>query len=105
PSPEGIGPQPETFARRSGRCGYQQGHPRPHPYVELHMASAFSFLRGASTPEALVARAAALGMRALALTDYMSLAGVVRFQAACAQYGIQPIVGPQPAVAEPPFRL
>ena len=29
-------------------------------YLELHTASAFSFLDGASTPEALVERAAAL---------------------------------------------
>jgi error-prone DNA polymerase len=74
-------------------------------YVELHMASAFSFLRGASSPEALVAQAASLGMRALALTDHMTLAGVVRFQAACAAHAIQPIVGVELAVAEPVFGL
>lgn len=74
-------------------------------YVELHVASAFSFLRGASSPEALVARAAALGMRALALTDHMTLAGVVRFQAACAAHAIQPIIGVELAVAEPVFGL
>ncbi len=74
-------------------------------YVELHTASAFSFLRSPASPEALVARAAALGMRALALTDHMSLAGVVRFQAACVQHGIQPIVGVELAVAEPYFGL
>ena len=38
-------------------------------YVELHAASAFSFLQGASLPEALVERAAALGYPALALLD------------------------------------
>ena len=74
-------------------------------YVELHVASAFSFLRGASSPEALVARAASLGMRALALTDHMTLAGVVRFQAACAAHAIQPIIGVELAVAEPVFGL
>src|SRR5258706_10229470 len=72
-------------------------------YVELHTASAFSFLRGASSPEVLAARAAALRMRALALTDHMSLAGVVRFQAACTHHGLQPIVGVELAVAEPVF--
>ena len=40
--------------------------------------SNFSFLRGASQPEELVAQAKALGYRALALTDECSLAGVVR---------------------------
>jgi error-prone DNA polymerase len=44
-------------------------------------------------------------MRALALTDHMTLAGVVRFQAACAAHAIQPIVGVELAVAEPVFGL
>jgi error-prone DNA polymerase len=47
-------------------------------YAELHALSNFTFLRGASQPEELVARAKALGYRALALTDECSLAGVVR---------------------------
>ena len=38
-------------------------------YVELHAASAFSFLRGSSLPEELVERAAELGYQALALVD------------------------------------
>jgi error-prone DNA polymerase len=81
----------------------RQGHTPSKSYTELHLASAFSFLRGASSPEALVAQAAALGMRALALTDHMTLAGVVRFQAACAAHDIQPIIGVELAVAEPVF--
>ena len=47
-------------------------------YAELHCRSNFSFLTGASHPEELVERAAALGYGALALTDECSLAGVVR---------------------------
>jgi len=47
-------------------------------YAELHALSNFSFLRGASHPAELIARAHALGYRALALTDECSLAGVVR---------------------------
>lgn len=50
----------------------------PVEYAELHCLSNFSFLRGASHPEELVAQAARLGYRALALTDECSLAGVVR---------------------------
>src|SRR5262249_32877408 len=72
-------------------------------YVELHCHSAFSFLRAGSSVEALVARAAALGMGALALTDTMTLAGVVRFQAACAQAGVRGIVGVELAVADAVF--
>ena len=47
-------------------------------YAELHCLSNFTFLRGASSPESLVAQAVALGYHALALTDECSLAGVVR---------------------------
>ncbi len=48
------------------------------PYAELHCISNFTFLRGASHPEELVARAQELGYAALAITDECSLAGVVR---------------------------
>jgi error-prone DNA polymerase len=47
-------------------------------YVELHCASSFSFLRGASQPEELVERALALEYAGLALTDECSFAGSVR---------------------------
>ncbi len=47
-------------------------------YAELHCLSNFSFQRGASQPEELVERAAALGYSALAITDECSVAGVVR---------------------------
>ena len=43
-------------------------------YVELHAASAFSFLQGASLPETLVERAAELGYSALALLATASTA-------------------------------
>ena len=47
-------------------------------YAELCVTSNFTFLHGASHPEELVARAAELGLRAIAITDRNSLAGVVR---------------------------
>ncbi|MDM8356087.1 error-prone DNA polymerase [Pandoraea communis] len=47
-------------------------------YAELHCLSNFSFQRGASHAEELIARAAHLGYTALAITDECSLAGVVR---------------------------
>lgn len=72
-------------------------------YVELHCASAFSFLRAGSSVETLVARASALGLPALALTDYMTLAGVVRFQAACERHGVRPILGAELAVTDSVF--
>ena len=47
-------------------------------YAELHCLSSFSFLRGASHPDELVAQAAQQGYAALALSDECSFAGVVR---------------------------
>jgi error-prone DNA polymerase len=62
-------------------------------YAELHCLSSFSFLRGASQPEELVARAAALGYAALALTDECSLAGIVRAHVAAKAARLPLIVG------------
>lgn len=63
------------------------------PLVHLHVHSGFSRLEGASAPEALAARAAALGMPALALTDRDTLSGAVSFLQACARHGLQAILG------------
>ena len=62
-------------------------------YVELHTASAFSFLQGASLPEVLVDRAAALGYRTLALLDRDGVYGAPRFHKAAKAAGIRPIIG------------
>ena len=62
-------------------------------YAELHCLSNFSFLRGASHPEELVAQAVKQGYTALALTDECSLAGVVRAHLAAQQTGLKLIVG------------
>lgn len=47
-------------------------------YAELCCTSNFTFLRGASHPEELITRAAALRLTGVAITDHNSLAGVVR---------------------------
>jgi len=62
-------------------------------YAELHALSNFSFLRGASHPEELVAQAKHLHYRALALTDECSLAGVVRAHVAAKQCELPLIIG------------
>jgi error-prone DNA polymerase len=62
-------------------------------YVELHLHSYFSLLDGASSPEALVRRAAEVGMPTLALTDHDALYGAVPFAQAARHYGIRPIFG------------
>ncbi|MBK8335524.1 MAG: error-prone DNA polymerase [Sterolibacteriaceae bacterium] len=62
-------------------------------YAELHCLSNFSFLRGASHPEELVARARQAGYAALAITDECSLAGVVRAHIAARDAGLALLIG------------
>ncbi len=68
-------------------------------YAELQALSSFSFQRGASQPDELVQRAAALGYTALALTDECSVAGVVRAHEAALACGLQLVLGAQFAVS------
>src|SRR3954471_25076412 len=68
--------------------------PDPLPlYAELQVTSNFSFLRGASHPDELVVTAAALGHRAIAITDRNSVAGIVRAHHAAKEVGICLVVG------------
>ncbi len=62
-------------------------------YAELHCLSNFTFLRGASHPQELVARAAEMGYTALALTDECSLSGVVRAHVVAKERGVKLIIG------------
>ena len=62
-------------------------------YIELHTASTFSFLRGASFPEQLAKRAAELGLPAVALLDRNGVYGAQRFSVACREHGVRPIIG------------
>jgi len=65
----------------------------------LHVRSWFSFQRGGSSPADLAERAAELGIPALALTDRHGVYGAVRFQKACREAGVKPIVGAEVDVA------
>ena len=62
-------------------------------YIELHTSSAFSFLDGASLPEALVERAAALGYPAIGLLDRDGVYGAPRFHIAAKRAGLKGIIG------------
>lgn len=62
-------------------------------YAELHCLSNFTFLEGASRAEELVERAAALGYRAIAITDECSLAGIVRAHTEAKTHGLKLVVG------------
>jgi error-prone DNA polymerase len=69
-------------------------------YVELHAASAFSFLEGASQPEELMRAAAEAAMPAMALLDRNGLYGVARFHAAGKARGVRAHIGAEIAVAQ-----
>src|SRR5262245_9334320 len=71
------------------------------PFVHLDVRSCFSVKEGAFTPEQLVARAAALGMPAVALTDRDGLYGAARFVSACETAGVQPVLGASITVRAP----
>jgi error-prone DNA polymerase len=62
-------------------------------YTELQVTTDYSFLRGASHIEELMARAAVLRMTALAVTDRNTLAGIVRAHKLAKEAGIRLIVG------------
>jgi error-prone DNA polymerase len=61
--------------------------------AELVAATAFSFLRGASLAEEMVAQADALGLSALGIADRNTVAGVVRAHVAARKAGLPLLVG------------
>ncbi len=74
-------------------------------YVELHASSAFSFLAAASQPDALIERAAEIGMPAIALADRNGIYGAARFHTAGSRCGIRAHIGAEIAVADFGCRL
>jgi DNA polymerase III alpha subunit len=68
-------------------------------YVELHAASAFSFLEGASQPEELVERAVELEMPAMALLDRNGVYGSARFHTSSTRNDIRAHVGAEISVS------
>ena len=76
----------------NGRCrGCSTKHMKD--FVHLHVHSQYSFLDGADTCTTLVARAASLGMPAIAITDHNNVSAVVELTKAAAVHGIKPICG------------
>jgi error-prone DNA polymerase len=74
-------------------------------YVELHAASAFSFLEAANQPEKLAETAFALEMPAMALLDLNGVYGSARFHTSAQRIGIHAHVGAEIAVASLGQRL
>ncbi|WP_242907025.1 error-prone DNA polymerase [Actinomadura terrae] len=95
-------PEPEPAPRPA------QVAPGSVPWAELHCHSSFSFLDGASHPEALVAEAARLGVQTMAITDHDGMYGAVQFARAADEAGIGTVFGaelglglPGPRAGEP----
>jgi len=62
-------------------------------FVHLHLHTSYSLLDGMIRPKELAARAAELGMPAVAMTDHGNLYGTIDFYQACLKAGIKPILG------------
>lgn len=62
-------------------------------FVHLHVHSEYSLLDGAARIREMAAKAAELGMKALALTDHGVMYGAIPFYKACKANGIKPIIG------------
>jgi len=72
-------------------------------YVELHARSAFSFLEGASLPEALIGVCADYGMPAMALLDRNGVYGAPRFHLAAAKCRLKAHIGAEVTVDDSLF--
>ena len=68
-------------------------------YVELHAASAFSFLEAASQPESLIERAVELDMPAMALLDRNGVYGAARFHTAAKRNSLRAHMGAEITVS------
>ena len=68
------------------------------PYAELHAHSHFSFLDGASSPEAMVEEAVRLGLTGLAITDHDGLYGIVRMAEAAEAHNTAAVKAGRPVL-------
>lgn len=69
-------------------------------FVELHARSAFNFLRGASSPEEMVTRAAELELPAIALLDRNGVHGTARAHHRAKESGLRALVGTELVMAD-----
>jgi len=95
-SPQPTSHRPLPTAHRPPPTAHRS--PRTQ-YVELHARSAFSFLRGAATPEELIAVCSELKMPAMALLDNDGLYGAARFHLAAKKLDIKAHIGAEITVS------
>ncbi len=72
-------------------------------FVHLHVHTDYSLLDGASSYKKMIARAKAMGQKAIAITDHGNMFGALRFFRECKEQGLNPIIGSEFYVA-PGFR-
>lgn len=77
----------------SCRTGYRGLVSQAVDFVHLHVHSDYSLLDGAATVEGLAGCASRHAMSHLALTDHGNMFGAARFDRACREAGITPIIG------------
>jgi error-prone DNA polymerase len=74
-------------------------------YIELHAASAFSFLEGGSSPESIAKRALELEIPAMALLDRNGVYGSARFHKIAGENGLKAHVGAEISTSSLGMRL
>ena len=74
-------------------------------YIELHAASAFTFLQAASDPEDLIERAVELEMPAMALLDHNGVYGAARFHTSAQRNKMRAHIGAEVSVTDFGSRL
>ena len=86
---------PEAPPTPPRRHADEAGLPPPPraPFVELGLASCFSFLRGASDAVDLATTARALGYDTLGIADANTMTGVVRLHTEAKALGLRPVIG------------
>lgn len=75
------------------------------PFAELHAVSSYSFLHGASEPEAMVARAVELGLSGLAVVDRDGFYGLMKFVEAAARAGLPVVYGAELSLDPAPLTV
>ncbi|HKX17469.1 MAG TPA: DNA polymerase III subunit alpha [bacterium] len=71
----------------------------PGEFVHCHLHTEYSLLDGESRIEPLMKRAAALGMKAISLTDHGAMYGAVEFYEGARAHDLKPIIGVEAYVA------
>ncbi len=96
---------PHGSAPAAGSTEESRGRSQKVRYAELQVTTNFSFLRGGSHGEELVAQAKALGLEAIAIADRNTLAGVVRAHVAAKEAGLRLVIGARLDLEDAPSLL